>query len=277
MAGDWIKMRSDLHTSPKVVRISSALKADRLRTIGGLHSVWSLFDVHSEDGFMDGYTLEILDDLIGFPGFGAAMVSVGWLTQEDEGLAIPRFDEHNGQSAKRRAQDSERKRVARQSGNVSASEADKSRTREEKRREEIKPSNANALLVDSDADDALPTLDLTSQDSTDAAEPHAGHPACPHQQIIALYHAILPSNPAIRDWTPARQATLRVRWNEDRRRQNLDWWRGFFEYVSHSRFLTGRASQHDRKPFTPGLEWLLKAENFAKIREGRYEDEEVTA
>lgn len=30
MAGDWIKMRSDLHTHPKVVRISSALHADTL-------------------------------------------------------------------------------------------------------------------------------------------------------------------------------------------------------------------------------------------------------
>lgn len=50
MAGDWIKMRSDLLTHPKVVRISSALKTDRLRTIGALFSAWCLFDAHSEDG-----------------------------------------------------------------------------------------------------------------------------------------------------------------------------------------------------------------------------------
>ena len=47
MAGDWIKMRGDLGTHPKVVRIMSALKADRLRVVGGLHAVWSLFDAHS--------------------------------------------------------------------------------------------------------------------------------------------------------------------------------------------------------------------------------------
>ena len=73
MAGDWIKMRTDLSTSPKVVRMSSALRADRLRVIGGLHAVWSLFDVHSEDGTLDGYSLETLDEMISFPGFGAAM------------------------------------------------------------------------------------------------------------------------------------------------------------------------------------------------------------
>jgi triacylglycerol lipase len=37
MAADWIKMRSDLCTHPKVVRIMSALKADKLRhTAAGL-------------------------------------------------------------------------------------------------------------------------------------------------------------------------------------------------------------------------------------------------
>lgn len=137
MAGDWIKMRVDLATSPKVVRIASALRADRLRVIGGLHAVWCLFDVHSTDGRLDGYTLEALDELIGFPGFGAAMVAVGWLEDDGVSLCTPRFDEHNGQSAKRRAMETERKREARK---VSASDADKVRSREEKRREEITPT-----------------------------------------------------------------------------------------------------------------------------------------
>lgn len=135
MAGDWIKMRADLHTHPKVVRMASALKADRLRIVGGLHSAWCLFDVHSVDGFLDGYSADTLDDLIGFPGFSRAMMAVGWLEENGESLVMPRFEAHNGQSAKRRAQDADRKRNVRK---ASASEADKMRTREEKRREDIK-------------------------------------------------------------------------------------------------------------------------------------------
>lgn len=135
MAGDWIKMRADLHTHPKVVRMASALKADRLRIVGGLHSAWCLFDVHSVDGFLDGYSAETLDDLIGFPGFARAMMAVGWLEEEGESLVMPRFEAHNGQSAKRRAQDADRKRNVRK---ASASEADKKRTREKKRREDLK-------------------------------------------------------------------------------------------------------------------------------------------
>lgn len=138
MAGDWIKMRTDLSTSPKVVRMSSALRADRLRVIGGLHAVWSLFDVHSADGTLDGYSLETLDEMISFPGFGAAMCAVNWLEVGTDCLLTPRFDEHNGQSAKRRAMEAQRKRDDR---NASAGDADKKRTRGEERRVDKEEGN----------------------------------------------------------------------------------------------------------------------------------------
>ncbi len=146
MAGDWIKMRVGLHTHPKVVRMASALKADRLRVVGALHAAWCLFDAHSVDGVLEGYTAETMDDLIGFPGFSSAMIGVGWLEEDELSLCMPRFSEHNGRSAKRRAQDADRKKGSRVSGNMSASKADtvsasgadKKRTREEKRREDLK-------------------------------------------------------------------------------------------------------------------------------------------
>ena len=148
MAGDWIKFRSCLIRHPKVVRISSALKADKFRTIGGLMSVWCLFDEQTEDGFLDSYTMDFLDSEIGFPGLASAMKSVGWLEESAEGLLLPEFEKHNGQSAKRRAQDADRKREVRK---MSASEADKKRTREEKRREEIKDSGSKTDVGEPEA------------------------------------------------------------------------------------------------------------------------------
>ncbi|WP_330114098.1 DnaT-like ssDNA-binding domain-containing protein [Pseudomonas sp. JS3066] len=141
MAGDWIKMRTDLLTSPKVIRMASALKADRFRIVGGLLSVWSLFDSHSEDGSLSGYSLEALDDLAAWSGFSAAMVDVGWLIDTGDSLQLPRFEAHNGASAKRRAQDKDRKQNDRKS---SVSDADKKRTREEKRREEENNNSGGA-------------------------------------------------------------------------------------------------------------------------------------
>jgi hypothetical protein len=126
-------MRVDLFTHPKVVRIASQLKADRLRTVGGLMAVWCLFDAHSVDGRLDGYALDTVDELIGWAGFSAAMKMVGWIVDQPDGLMLPEFDTHNGQSAKRRAQDADRKRA----GRASASEADKKQTRGQESTEEL--------------------------------------------------------------------------------------------------------------------------------------------
>lgn len=133
-------MRIDLQTHPKVVRILSATQSDKFRAIGGLHAVWGVFDLHSEDGKLHGYTPETLDHIIGWAGFASAMLGVGWLAFDgQETLTLPEFTEHNGQSAKRRGEDQKRKRDGRKGvRNVSAECADKKRTREEKRREEVK-------------------------------------------------------------------------------------------------------------------------------------------
>jgi hypothetical protein len=141
MAGDWIKMRLDLQSHPKIVRILSATKSDKFRVIGGLHAVWSVFDTHSSDGRLDGYTPEALDHIIGWPGFADAVIAVGWLEVDGaETLILPEFDEHNGKSGKRRAEDQKRKREGRKSPqtvrNLSEDDAEEKRTREEKRRED---------------------------------------------------------------------------------------------------------------------------------------------
>lgn len=130
MAGDWIMMRKALLADPKIVRISSALKADRFRTVGGLFAAWCLFDDQTEDGRLDGYTPALLDEIVGWPGLAAAMAGVDWLIVGEGFLQAARFDEYNSKSAKRRIKDAVRK--------MSAREADKKRTKSglQKRTEE---------------------------------------------------------------------------------------------------------------------------------------------
>jgi len=45
-----------------------------------------------------------------------------------------------------------------------------------------------------------------------------------------------------------------------------------FEYIAGQPFLTGKVASNGRKPFFLTLDWLVKTENFAKVREGRYEE-----
>jgi hypothetical protein len=139
----------------------------------------------------------------------------------------------------------------------------------------------NALDTDTDTD--TDTERTTTPDgvvvASDAgapppppALPASKKPECPHQEIIALYHAILPACPSVRDWTPARQQQLRARWNENPKHQTLEYWRLFFEYVATCPFLVGQRTSREGRPFLASLEWLVKAENFAKVREQRYEE-----
>lgn len=164
MAGDWIKLRTDLQTHPKVVRILSAVRphdvqtrTDKFRVIGGLHAVWSVFDTHSSDGVLHGYTPDTLDHVIGWEGFSQGMMAVGWLDWDGaESLALPEFAEHNGQSAKRRGEDMKRKRVRRLSESCpqfvrkdDGQKADTMRTRD-REREDIKENPPTPLSTDVD-------------------------------------------------------------------------------------------------------------------------------
>jgi len=136
MAGDWIKMRRDLWTHPRVVRIASALGLPRVHVIGALHGVWSVFDAHSEDGTIDDMDPDALDGLVETPGMSAAMAGVGWLEIDGSRCTLPRYADHNGATAKRRAADARRKRDARSADRPPPvrTDADTMRTRQEQTR-----------------------------------------------------------------------------------------------------------------------------------------------
>ncbi len=95
---------------------------------------------------------------------------------------------------------------------------------------------------------------------------------CPHNEIINLYHEVLPMCPQVRIWTKSRRSHLQARWREDQKHQNLEWWKGFFEHVKKFDFLIGNVPGRDgRRPFVADLEWLILPGNFAKVIEGKYQ------
>ena len=125
---------------------------------------------------------------------------------------------------------------------------------------------ASASSSSSKSKSYQPTVDCRPADAADPPDP------CPHQEIVALYHAALPTNPAVKVWNGTRASNLRARWREDSKRQSLDYWQRFFAHVAASPFLTGRVVDRNGRPFLPGLDWLVLPTNFAKVIEGRYHD-----
>ncbi|MDR3477644.1 MAG: hypothetical protein P4M14_06405 [Gammaproteobacteria bacterium] len=107
--------------------------------------------------------------------------------------------------------------------------------------------------------------------TTDIQDKIKNQNSCPHKEIIALYHEILPMCPLVRSWGSPRRSYLKSRWREEPARQNLGWWRGFFEHVKKSDFLIGNVPGRDgNDPFLADLEWLIRPSKFARVIEGKY-------
>lgn len=99
----WIKVDCMLIHKPKVVKIARELNLKRETILGYLIKFWALADGITEDGRLEGYGPDDVDDLVGLPGFGRALEVVDWLRFNTRGAVLPRFDLHNGESAKKRA------------------------------------------------------------------------------------------------------------------------------------------------------------------------------
>ena len=250
MAGDWIKMRGNLWDDPRIAAIVDMTDSTEAQVIGALYWLWATADQHTDDGVLVGLSMRQIDRKTGVQGFASAVASIGWIVEEGNGIRICNFEDHNGETAKKRCQTAKRvaKHKAEKSTTCDTANADSvtpSLPREEKRREEVKASSTNVLLV---------------------AEGDAP-PACPQEAIKALYHETLPELPRINVWSKQSQTNLKTRWRESARRQNLDWWRDFFVYVRGLPFLLG---ENDRG-WQADLGWLVKASNFEKVCNAKFE------
>jgi hypothetical protein len=138
VADDWIKVRSALPTDGRVKVVSRTCHATTVTVFGALVTLWCLGDTHANDeGLLHGYTAEDIDALVGIPGFCDALPA-DWIDISGEWVKLPDYQEHNGTTAKARAQATKRKRRERTVTLESRSHRDTSVTREEKRREEKK-------------------------------------------------------------------------------------------------------------------------------------------
>lgn len=141
---------------------------------------------------------------------------------------------------------------------------------ERKRRERQRKKLAAGQGVTRDVTAVTPDVTYSYSDSVSPygdKDDDKSPPACPHQEIIDLYHEILPELRRVREWSKTRQAKLRTRWRENAERQSLDWWRSYFEAVRRSDFLMVRKSGGT------DLEWLVQPTNMVKVLEGKFDDE----
>ena len=160
MAADWLKTRLDLPDDPAVIFIAAVTKLDVDAVVGKCIRFWAWANRNTRDGRLPGVNAEWLDRFVGKRGFAKAMSQTipPWLEIGDTGLVIPRFDRHNGKSAKERAANTLRQQLSRDSRDKSPVDVtDSSRgerdnvatkARPEKRREDNHPPSPDVALSD---------------------------------------------------------------------------------------------------------------------------------
>jgi len=283
----WYRAHHGTVSDPKFALV--AIKAGERR--GDVIAVWHHLleeaSASADRGNPGTPDFEVLDLMLGMSEGGAARIYGALITRgmiDGENGRIVQWDkrqpkrereEEPGAAAERKRRQRARERGADEDGGQEFDAEDSGGTTvvtpshatshhvtpigEERRGEEIKATPNGVAGEEARASVAA------------AVEIDEGLPPCPHQAIIEAFHRALPTARQVRDWTPARAAALRTRWREKRKRQSVEWWAEFFAYCARSKFLTGRTEPgRGRKPFELSLDWLVKAENFAKTVEGAY-------
>lgn len=254
MAGEWLKMELSTPDKPEIKRMARILSIDKDAVFGKLFRVWAWFDQNSVDGHVDGVVAADIDDIALQVGFANAMAEVHWITFDlsAQWVTLPKFDRHNGQTAKTRALKTERQAKWRKNVNkvVDGEASTDASTREEKRREDIK-TNTNIL----------------SSPATPKNDP------IPYEEIVKLYHEILPTCPKVSLLTNKRKGQIGARWRSGVL-PDLETWKKYFIFISKSRFLMGLIDPpENKKRFVANLEWITNETNFAKIWEKKYHEE----
>jgi len=110
MAGEWIPWTKGLTHKREIFAIARTLKIDRRIAACLCMETWEWADSETSDGQVTGITIADLDTIARTPGFGLAMIDVGWIVETRRGLTFTNWERWNTDSAKNRLRERERKR-----------------------------------------------------------------------------------------------------------------------------------------------------------------------
>ena len=90
----------------------------------------------------------------------------------------------------------------------------------------------------------------------------------PFKLIVDLYHKHLPTLPAVNRINTAREKSMRARWNEDARRQNIGWWDGYFQFVLGNSDMCWEDNGSPKRWFK--FDFLINENKMEKMTDGDY-------
>jgi len=188
--------------------------------VGKLHRIWSWANEQSRDGNAASVTLSWIDRYIGVTGFAQAMVDVGWLLVNADGISIPNWDRHNSKSAKQRSLGAIRQSRKRNAASVTKALPEK--RREEKR---IAPLSTKAPSPPS-----VPQFTKSKPPPKSTVGEAVWNLACVAEELLGRPFAV--------KWGRDQKAILPIL-NQLGPDELLVRWRAFLEHSERDEFLAG--------------------------------------
>lgn len=109
----WVKIVNTLPRSRSIYALMRKLRCKRQAALGLAVDWLCWLDVNSTNG-ETGMLDDEISDVLGWQGAAEALSAIGWVSHDEQGYVVALdFEKHNGETAKKRAEDAERQRKSR--------------------------------------------------------------------------------------------------------------------------------------------------------------------
>ena len=254
MAGDWIKIRTDLHEDPAVICISTELSKTENEVVGMLVKFWSWLDRQSYKCYIENITSVWIDKYVCCQGFANLLIKVGWLEVLEDGISIPNYDRHMSTSAKKRATAQKYMKSVR---NKNKQMLEKRTTKEqpEKRREE------KSINLSPKGDVEFKKSDLNLKNK----EPGNGNKnRLNYAEFFSAWNQLPEPIPHVQRMSDKRKKKLRTRMADS---WWCDNWRKALDKIPQTPFLCG----DNNRGWKADIDFFLQPDSVTKILEGKYD------
>jgi hypothetical protein len=134
------------------------------------------------------------------------------------------------------------------------------------------PSQVGYETVPPETETETETEDVSKETSLFSVE-NAGNEKpnsekCPYSEISKIYHQTCKGLPPA-ELTDDLKKSIKARWGQNGK--SIDWWKRYFETVSKSDFLMGRATD-----WKANLPWLVGPKNVSKVLNGAYQNKKIS-
>ena len=242
------------------IRIATSFKGHRkrkklVRLIGPraevyLIDLWITVAMDCPDGVLVGWDEGDIADACDWPDdpkkLVDSLIEANLLAKDSDGnYVIHGWCEHQGWACKaKQRSESARKAANAKWGNTQS----------------VNDASASKAQCGNDAEGNAPFLSLPNLSSPNLTSPKKTPPT-PHQEIINLFHEILPEMAEV-NLTEALKKKINARWKEH---SNLEWWKWYFTTIRQCPFLMGQ-----KKDWIASFTWLTGPQNMTKVLNGEY-------